>query len=230
MANEDEKKASSTEPQQQLAEKLAQLFKNAKKSGITDEEVRYVMMENVKNPALLTKAGLKDEKPVKRSRLRVLMIFLVAAIPVIVGSQLAYYRSLDPEGFAELLNPKCLLENNMLVAEAARPIVNCKMCKGVKEIPHLSKITREEFSKYAYTGLPVIVSDALQNWTARETFNFSFFKNLYSKHENVWEMQERECQFFPYNTEFDTLEEALMDMTEARANLEEGQRKWYFGW
>ncbi|GLH02706.1 F-box protein At5g06550, partial [Gryllus bimaculatus] len=37
------------------------------------------------------------------------------------------------------------------------------------------------------------------------------------------------CQFFPYDTEFTHLLQAL-NMSEARAALREGQRPWYIGW
>lgn len=54
-------------------------------------------------------------------------------------------------------------------------------------------------------------------------FSFEFFRNLYRGYSVF------SCQFFPYKTEFKTLEEAL-NMSEARARFKEGEKPWYIGW
>ena len=59
---------------------------------------------------------------------------------------------------------------------------------------------------YAYSGRPVIISDALVNWTAKDTFSYNFFRSLYKTSSS---RHSRRCQFFPYKTEFRSLEEAL---------------------
>jgi hypothetical protein len=54
-------------------------------------------------------------------------------------------------------------------------------------------------------------------------FGFRLFKNL-SDSKLL-----KACQFFPYKTEFNTLEEAL-DMDEQRAVMAPGYAPWYIGW
>ncbi|KAK7086344.1 hypothetical protein SK128_012814, partial [Halocaridina rubra] len=79
---------------------------------------------------------------------------------------------------------------------------------------------------YAYSGRPVVVSDGQSNWTAPTTFSFEFFKSIYVEESPVLESAERDCQFFPYQTEFRNLRHAF-NMSEARANMR--GEPWYIG-
>ncbi|PRD31759.1 UNVERIFIED_CONTAM: hypothetical protein NCL1_22601 [Trichonephila clavipes] len=78
---------------------------------------------------------------------------------------------------------------------------------------------------FAYSTVPVIVTDGTKNWSAMNTFSFEFFRDLYLGDEDdvFWEV-ERECQFFPYQTEFQSLAEVL-SMNQSRAG-----KPWYIGW
>lgn len=75
---------------------------------------------------------------------------------------------------------------------------------------------------YAYSGKPVVITDAMTNWTAPKVFSFSFFKTLYRG-------QDANCQFFPYKTEFQSLQD-VFDMSASRATMEKGTKPWYVGW
>lgn len=78
---------------------------------------------------------------------------------------------------------------------------------------------------YAYSGRPVIVKDALANWTAVDVFSYEFFSELYTKESNALASRSHRCQFFPYKTEFRSLEEALTMSEDRQSN-----QPWYFGW
>lgn len=78
---------------------------------------------------------------------------------------------------------------------------------------------------YAYNGRPVIVKDALTNWTAMEAFSYEFFRELYTKESSSDGWRSHRCQFFPYKTEFRSLNEALTMSHQRRSS-----RPWYFGW
>lgn len=56
-----------------------------------------------------------------------------------------------------------------------------------------------------------------------QVFDFWFFKDLYTQTDLG--RTARDCQFFPYKTEFESLHEAL-EMDEARANLTKGTKSW----
>ncbi|GFT18873.1 uncharacterized protein NPIL_605511, partial [Nephila pilipes] len=90
----------------------------------------------------------------------------------------------------------------------------------------LNKFLVLEFlNVFAYSTVPVIVTDGTKNWSAMNAFSFEFFRNLYLGNEDdvFWEV-ERECQFFPYQTEFQSLAEVL-SMNQTRA-----EKPWYIGW
>lgn len=75
---------------------------------------------------------------------------------------------------------------------------------------------------YAYTARPVVVTDATTNWTAMDTFSYAYLKELYRG-------QEADCQFFPYKTEFRSLQD-VFNMSASRALLKAGTKPWYVGW
>ena len=125
------------------------------------------------------------------------------------------------------------------LAKAFRPPEACDYCKDIDSVPRLSNLHPDEFeAEFAYSGRPVVVTDATTNWTALEVaskyikscskniskilikvFNFWYFKNVY-------EMQDQrkktlKCQFFPYKTAFKNLFEAF-NMKKERAEYESG--------
>ncbi|XP_050527241.1 uncharacterized protein LOC126897571 isoform X2 [Daktulosphaira vitifoliae] len=107
--------------------------------------------------------------------------------------------------------------------DVLRPPINCSFCIGLESIDVVSNLSIETFEKeYAYTGRPVVVTND-QSIRQSASFSFQLFKNLSKAHRL------KSCQYFPYKTEFDTLEEAL-NMDEGRSNLRPGYVPWYIGW
>ncbi|XP_063218652.1 uncharacterized protein LOC134528915 [Bacillus rossius redtenbacheri] len=107
-----------------------------------------------------------------------------------------------------------------------RPPEACSMCRDVSQVDKISNISPQVFEKeYAYTGRPVVVTDAMSNWTAQQVFSFQFFKDVYKDH---WQKQ-LGCQFFPYRTEFRNLYE-VFNMSIERAFMHDGTKPWYIGW
>ncbi|XP_050426874.1 uncharacterized protein LOC126837113 [Adelges cooleyi] len=107
--------------------------------------------------------------------------------------------------------------------DVLRPPIDCSFCIGLEAIDKVSNMSADTFEKeYAYTGRPVVVTGD-PNLGQTTGLGFELFKNL-SKAKQL-----KSCQYFPYKTEFQTLEEAL-DMDERRAALEPGYKPWYIGW
>jgi hypothetical protein len=74
----------------------------------------------------------------------------------------------------------------------------------------------------------VIVKDAQANWTAADVFSYEFFSELYTKEfggSSSARSRHQRCQFFPYKTEFRSLDEAL-----TMGDRRKSERPWYFGW
>lgn len=123
----------------------------------------------------------------------------------------------------------CLVDHSQTSLEFVRPVADCqKMCAGMKEVPRLESISREEFIKdYAYSGRPLVVTGATKNWTAMNVFSFKYFKKLYGKYDDAYEVQDTSCQFFGYKTNFGSLEEVFL-MSKRRAAFK--GKSWYIGW
>ncbi|XP_066583333.1 uncharacterized protein [Prorops nasuta] len=120
-------------------------------------------------------------------------------------------------------NGKCLLELPSFTQTIFRPAEDCSICRGVQEVDKIDNVDPAVFEeRYAYSGRPVVVTDAMLNWTAPEIFSFNFFKSLYTEEDG-------NCQFFPYKTEFRSLRE-VFKMGDNRALMEEGTAPWYVGW
>lgn len=81
----------------------------------------------------------------------------------------------------DITKEECAIPIPDLLFPAVKPIDDCSMCINVNEIKRVSKISKEEFlTKYAYTGVPIIITDASQNWTAMKEINYNYLKKLYN--------------------------------------------------
>ncbi|XP_053999008.1 uncharacterized protein LOC128887299 isoform X1 [Hylaeus anthracinus] len=118
---------------------------------------------------------------------------------------------------------KCLAELPLFTQKIFRPAEDCSICRDVQQVDRISNVVPGNFEeRYAYSGRPVVITDAMTNWTAPKVFSFSFFKSLYDG-------EDANCQFFPYKTEFKSLQD-VFDMDANRSLLENGTKPWYVGW
>ncbi|KAH7981296.1 hypothetical protein HPB49_022991 [Dermacentor silvarum] len=112
----------------------------------------------------------------------------------------------------KLESEPCVVDMPAKIQNGMMPPVDCDICKNLK------KVSR----RYAYTGTPVVVTDGASNWTALQSFSLSFFENVYQN--SALKTSRNACQFFPYKTEFKSLEE-VFNMSAERSRL-----PWYIGW
>lgn len=116
------------------------------------------------------------------------------------------------------------------IIESINPPIECGFCENVHQIDQIQNISRDNFEqKYAYTGRPVVISDGTKNWTATEIFSYSFIKGIFSPGSEALENVEKNCQFFPYKTEFSSLGK-VFEMSEERATMKREAKPWYIGW
>ena len=109
-----------------------------------------------------------------------------------------------------LISSRCAVANNYFVMEMTRPVTNCDICRNVNQFVILEKPSKEEF--------------------AIKTFNFNFFRKIYSETVDAYESVEEECQFFPFKTLFNRLSE-VFEMPEERVHMNGVDSKpWYIGW
>ncbi|XP_015126093.1 bifunctional arginine demethylase and lysyl-hydroxylase JMJD6-B [Diachasma alloeum] len=134
---------------------------------------------------------------------------------------ISYYFTNDY--FLSHRHQKCLVETPTVFQRIFRPAEDCSVCHDVQQVEKLANVEPEVFEeRYAYSGRPVVITDATSNWSATRVFSFGFFKSLYQD-------QDANCQFFPYKTDFRSLRE-VFNMTEDRARLRPGSQPWYVGW
>ena len=126
---------------------------------------------------------------------------------------------------------QCLAVLDSPFINLVRPPVDCSICRNLKEIDKVARISQDLFEeKYAYSGRPVVITDAMSNWTAVKFFSFEFFTSIYSKDSPVLTMSDAgNCQFFPYKTGFHNLSE-VFSMDRERSAMMLGSEPWYIGW
>ncbi|ELU11050.1 hypothetical protein CAPTEDRAFT_142276 [Capitella teleta] len=125
---------------------------------------------------------------------------------------------------------QCLVDVADVLLDVVRPPVDCGICRGITSVDTVSKLSPELFEmKYAYSGRPVVITDATVGWSATKTFSFDFFKGIYGEDSPVLQPSEVQCQFFPYKTDFKNLAE-VFNMSAERAQMKDGTKPWYIGW
>lgn len=192
----------------------------------------------IKDSSLIQVKSVKNLK--RKTSLKFVVTFLVGFIAVVIGCGVYAYKNnmLTQRGIVEFVADKiietdldkdnCLIPMPELFLDFFRPPVDCNICKNISSVDRVKAITREEFlDKYAYTSRPVVITDGMQNWTAQQHFSFDFFKTIYTPDSPVLKSQDSQCQFFPYNTKFQSLEE-VFQMPEKDAKMK--GKQWYIGW
>lgn len=211
--------------------RFKKLYKKAKELDISDEDLKKI--------SFVSKHKLPKFNVVyiafKWWCLLILMLVLSIGLiygavtkGFIEGKSVAKWTSVFTG--VDLKHDQCIIPLSELVLDIFRPPVDCEFCRNVKGFDRVERLTQEEFvSKYAYSGRPVIITDATVNWTATKHFSFDFFKKLYKKNSPVFrnDMETQECQFFPYKTSFN----GLYDVFKMPKKMQEMRgEKWYIGW
>jgi hypothetical protein len=171
-------------------------------------------------------------------RLLIAVLLCVVLLPLLVYGG---FRALGEENRMKVVNfvadrvfeidlekETCLVPATEMYLDLFRPPVNCSVCKDVNTVDVVADLSKEEFvEKYAYTGRPVLIRNGSNSWSALSHFSFNFFKNIYPKNSPVLQSVDRDCQFFPYRTDFESLGE-VFNMSESMAKMEGDP--WYIGW
>lgn len=214
-----------------LINQYSKLCKEAKEKGVSNGVVQNIFLNRFKindvekevdiKPKWMRKFFFKND-----SRRYVFVVILVIGII----SSISVYNKDSITAFVDIQSWQCIVDNNALVSELTRPLVSCDFCSFLDSVPTEFLVSAEDFrGKYAYTSVPVLIKNATGNWTAMSNFSFQFFKILYTETEGALASVDEECQFFRYNTDFDNLTQ-VFNMSDARANLTEGEKTWYIGW
>ena len=128
-----------------------------------------------------------------------------------------------------------------------QPAANChSICKGLETIPVIENASTELFlKKYAYSGLPVLVRGATNEWRAWNSFGFPFLKSIFHPHAETMEkiyssnLNEKlttkeaklltQFQFIPHESKIENLAE-FFNISWARSKLDPSEESFYVGW
>ena len=120
----------------------------------------------------------------------------------------------------------CIIEFSETMLETFRPPVECSFCKELSYIERVSNLSQKTFEeKYAYSGIPIIVTDGAKNWSALDIFSFDYIKSVYKIGTSRTSCQV--CQFFPYKSKFKNLDDVFQMPFEMKQMKSE---PWYIGW
>ncbi|XP_060565091.1 uncharacterized protein LOC132724274 [Ruditapes philippinarum] len=237
--NKNEKKSS-------LTKKFVKVFKDANKKGVSQKEIRNIFGTKSENgfkkvdsgtgkakendKATTPKEPVKENKWISRRFSFLYSKYSMYALIYTFGILSAVITLTIKETITDMLADKCIIDHSLYASEMARPLVQCGMCKNLDSIPVEHAISAEDFNrKYAYSYVPVLIKDATSTWSAMSTFSYQYFKDLYQGTRDSLKTVEEDCLFFPYKTDFDTLSD-VFNMSDKRANFEEGEDPWYIGW
>ncbi|KAF6041423.1 hypothetical protein EB796_000270 [Bugula neritina] len=194
--------------------KLKDVYQEALRDGISQSDLHQVYKKSVAGKLLPASRSIWNCENV--------VVFYLSAIMTCILISI-YYDGVDP---------RCIVGTNSLTQELSRPTFQCDMCKDIDQVPTIdgNLLTKDLFlSKYAYTGVPLLVKNGAKNWSALHTFSFDYLKNLYQLTDGALEAVAENCQFFPYKTSFSSLTE-VFEMPKEQSKLEPGQPEWYVGW
>ncbi|XP_076459673.1 uncharacterized protein LOC143292892 [Babylonia areolata] len=202
---------------EKLKDEFALLRSNALNRGVNDKQLGDII-KNRKSPE--TKVQRSSVDPAHR--LHVLVLLLAVSVGLVVGG----YKLI----FAHMVTSPCMVKKCKIGNEIFRPRVNCSMCRDIFHATEAWNLSAEEFQeKYAFSIRPVLVKEAISNWTAMSHFSFKFFQKLYRETSGSLESVKMDQMFYPYETEFVSLADAL-NMSDERGAYLPGQKPWYFGW
>ena len=157
------------------------------------------------------------------------VLFLCLSVAIKARYDVINWKSAFAHIGVDLAETECIIENFEFISDMFRPFVDCTVC-NIAGIDRVSNLSQKEFlENYAYSGRPVVITDGAKGWPAGDVFSFEFFKELYGPDSpNLDSSSDRDCQFFPYQTKFESLGE-VFNMSDDRQNGVVGE-PWYIGW
>lgn len=97
--------------------------------------------------------------------------------------------------FDDLAKEECALILPDYLNSIFRPIDNCQMCQNLQRIERLENMTQQLFiDKYAYTAVPVIIRNYLNEWPAMKVLNYKFLQDLYKNPAKIRKQFKRDQQ------------------------------------
>jgi len=221
----------STDADYELARiRFRRLFKKAKELSIKEEDLKSINFVNKFKESKINIVFLALKWIVYSV---ILLTIISVALYFLVKKEYIPAKKLAELSTAytgiDLKSDQCVIPFAEIVLDVFRPPVDCSFCRGIREFDRVANLSQTDFvQKYAYSGRPVIITDATTNWTAKNEFSFDYLKSVYKKDSPVLGNDgNRECQFFPYKTKFVTVAD-VFKMSKKMKDMKGDP--WYIGW
>ena len=216
-----------TMEQSEVVAQVKELLNTAKTRGLTDNDIEVYLKE--KGHPFTFRTDKKTDEVVQmevdayQRSWSLLNTLIFTIYPILFVSSLFIYPF-----FKMVTMSTCLVSELAPFSEVSSPIINCDMCRGVKEAPRISNLGREDFIRnYAYAGRPILVEGAVSNWSALQVFSYDYFKSIYRSRPSSLEEDDLNGQFFSYSSNIHGLKDFFslpQDMVSMKTE------KWYIGW
>ncbi|XP_013416569.1 uncharacterized protein LOC106178086 [Lingula anatina] len=194
---EEEKKMSMDERLDKINNEIYLLYKMCLDNGYKPKEI-----EQFAQPILSSVTEARRRRYMKRMLFGAVVLALIACFiyyePVYRGIQF-YFRvglmNLLPYwNWSKLYNRECLVDNPFYEGDKLTE-EDCKLCANLTDIPRLQNVSEADMAdKYITPEVPVIITDAMENWPARDLFSLEW---LIEQYENVPQLKKgRYCDYY----------------------------------
>lgn len=209
----------------EVVSRVCDILQEAKSTGLSNHQLEQNLQQLTDSHKTGTAAGGKDnfDTSVYKTGCNLLNCLIFKVYPLFFLLALFAYPL-----FKLLIGSPCLISEVTPLGEVVIPVVDCKICENVTDVPRLANLSREEFvHKYAYTSKPILVVGAALDWQALEVYSYDYFKSLYLNTPGALEDDNIQGQFFSYSSNIRDLKELFQLPSEVAAMAEE---RWYIGW
>lgn len=221
---DSEEEPSEAEQLEHLTDQFYKIKQDFLKEGVQEESLQKFMRCHLRNP--------QNRKLHVRAKPGLFKVTWQVVIPcfvaVVLLTGLVQYIRVQ-SWLDDWSQTSCLINAGALTMEMARPINTCSFCQNITSVQTVSiaDITEQIFvDKYAFTGVPVLITNAATHWKALEKFSLDFFIELYKKYPKSADTISKGCQFFSYDSQFTSLGDAF-----EKLRLDTMREQfWYFGW
>lgn len=205
--------------------RLRDVVRRGEKLGLTRNDLASL-------PAARRLIGSGSRRCWRNISLTVTVLVVILSITAVLAKCYVYHEAttssytaapMDPWWQQQQLQGLCTISMPQQLIRMFRPPENCDMCRGLRQVDRIANISPANFKKrYTFSGHPVIVTDAMRNWTAQHVFDFRFLKTLYQQLPQAQRSQG--CQLIATNSGFANLGEVF------NGSHTTSEEPWHIGW
>ncbi|KAL9963633.1 hypothetical protein ACROYT_G027159 [Oculina patagonica] len=210
-ATEEEKNLSLKEKVNLIDNEIRQLYEFCTKAGYTQPQI-----EQCAQPLLALQNREMHIKWFRRlfsfALLVALIAFLFAYDPtyrqICIYGKFITMKALPYWDWTEIYDRECIIDNPYYVRDEMTE-EDCNVCRKLRSIKRVSNVSQSDIADdYLFSNVPVIVTDAMDDWDALKTFDINFLAELYGSNE-VLRDSPSACQFQSTTPEYGTPQQLL---------------------